>query len=183
MADLLRQILGDGTELGPLQMSARAVIVFFAALAMIRVAGRRSHGQHSAFDACIAMLLGAVLSRAVVGASPFASTLAAGLVLVVMHRLVAWCGVRWSAVERVLTGRERVLVERGIKNEAAMLAALISEGDLREAMRKRFGDDDLQRLEQAVLERDGEVSLRRRPVNESRTTGAAGPGSRPDSAP
>lgn len=61
-------------------------------------------------------------------------------------------------------------------------AALISEDDLREAMRKRFGDDDLQRLEQAVLERDGEVSLRRRPVSESRTTGAAGPGSRPDSA-
>lgn len=143
-------------------MAARAVIVFLAALLLIRVSGRRSFGQHSAFDICITVLLGAVLSRAVVGASPFLATLGSAAVLVAMHRLIAWCGVRSSPFERLVSGTERVLVDGGAKDEAAMRAALISERDLRQAMRKRFGDEDIGRLERAVLERDGEVSLRTR---------------------
>ena len=162
MTDLLRTVFGEGTDLAPLQMSARAVIVFLAALLMIRVAGRRSFGQHLAFDACIAMLLGAVLSRAVVGASPFLATICAAAVLVVMHRLIGWWGVRSPAFERLVTGRERILIAAGAKDKAAMQAALISDSDLREAMRKRFGDDDLEKLERAFLERDGEVSVQRK---------------------
>ena len=162
MEDLLRTVFGEGTGLTLTQMSLRAAIVFLAALPMIRIAGRRSFGQHSAFDACIAVLLGALLSRAVVGASPFIATLGAAVVLVALHRLVAWWGVQSPRFERIVTGRERVLVDGGTKDEAAMRAALISERDLRAAMRKRFGDDDLARLERATLERDGEVSLRRK---------------------
>jgi len=164
MEDLLRTVFGEGTGLTLTQMSLRAAIVFLAALPMIRIAGRRSFGQHSAFDACIAVLLGALLSRAVVGASPFIATLGAAVVLVALHRLVAWWGVQSPRFERIVTGRERVLVDGGTKDEAAMRAALISERDLRAAMRKRFGDDDLARLERATLERDGEVSLRRKQV-------------------
>jgi len=159
VADLLRTVFGEGPALAPWQMAARAVIVFVAALLLIRVAGRRSLGQHSAFDVCIVVLLGAVLSRAVVGASPFVATLGSAAVLVAMHRLIAWWGVRSSSFERLVSGTERVLVDAGTKDEAAMRAALISERDLRQAMRKRFGDDDLARLERAVLERDGDVSL------------------------
>jgi len=154
MEDLLRTVFGEGTGLTLTQMSLRAAIVFLAALPMIRIAGRRSFGQHSAFDACIAVLLGALLSRAVVGASPFIATLGAAVVLVALHRLVAWWGVQSPRFERIVTGRERVLVDGGTKDEAAMRAA----------MRKRFGDDDLARLERATLERDGEVSLRRKQV-------------------
>jgi len=162
MTDLLRTVFGEGTELTLLQMCLRAVVVFIAALPLIRIAGRRSFGQHSAFDACIAVLLGALLSRAVVGASPFVATLGAALVLVVLHRLVARWGVQSARFERLVTGSERVLVDAGAKDEAAMRAALISERDLRAAMRKRFGDEDLAQLERATLERDGEVSLRRK---------------------
>jgi uncharacterized membrane protein YcaP (DUF421 family) len=70
----LRDLFGEGTDLGPLQMALRALAVFVLALAMIRTAGRRSIGQHRPFDACTTVLLGAVLSRAVVGASPFRAT-------------------------------------------------------------------------------------------------------------
>ena len=168
MSELLRVAFGEGTELNPWQMSARAAAILVAALVMIRVAGRRSFGQRSAFDACVAVLLGAVLSRAVVGASPFGATLAAATVLVVMHRLVAWWGVQSPWFERLLKGCERILIDARQMDKAAMRAALISNSDLREAMRKRFGDDNLEWLERAVLERDGEVSLQRTPALSAR---------------
>ena len=69
--DLIATIFGEGSELTNWQMAARAVVIFFTTLLLIRVSGRRSFGQRTPFDAATTVLLGAVLSRGVVGASPF----------------------------------------------------------------------------------------------------------------
>ena len=77
-------VFGEGTELDSLQMAMRAVAVFFAALILIRISGRRSFGQRSPFDYVVAILLGATLSRVIVGASPAIPTFAASLVIVLL---------------------------------------------------------------------------------------------------
>ena len=82
MIELIHLVFGEGTDLEIWQMSIRGAVVFVVALVLIRASGRRSFGQHSPFDACITVLLGAVLSRAVVGASPFWATVAAAAVSV-----------------------------------------------------------------------------------------------------
>src|ERR1035437_8466696 len=97
-------LFGGGSDLSPLQMSLRAVAVFVLALALIRASGRRSFGQHRPFDACATVLLGAVLSRAVVGASPFWATMAAGTTLVLLHRAVGLASVRWAWFETLVSG-------------------------------------------------------------------------------
>jgi len=65
--ELIHLVFGEGSDLEIWQMSMRGAVVFVVALVLIRASGRRSFGQHSPFDACITVLLGAVLSRAVVG--------------------------------------------------------------------------------------------------------------------
>jgi uncharacterized membrane protein YcaP (DUF421 family) len=157
--DWLLVIFGEGNDLNPGQMAARALCMFVAALALIRVSGRRSFGQRTAFDACIAVLLGAVLSRGIVGASSFLGTLAAGATLVLLHRFIAWVSVNSPAFDRFVNGRERVIVREGEKLPEAMRAALISDADLDEAIRKKFGEASLQRVQRATLERGGEVSV------------------------
>src|ERR1700710_1706281 len=91
--DILIAIFGEGKELDTLQMSARAVTVFVAALVCIRVSGRRSFGQRSPFDYVVAILLGATLSRVIVGASPAIPTIVASLVIVALHRALGWACV------------------------------------------------------------------------------------------
>lgn len=155
-------LFGHGSELEVWQMAARAVAVFFITLALIRASGRRSFGQHSAFDACITVLLGAVLSRAVVGASPFWSTMAAGAALVLVHRAVALGSSRWPRFEDLVNGHEIVLLNNGHLDEDAMHQALVSRRNLEEAIRQQLGDASLSDVARATLERDGQLTVLRR---------------------
>src|SRR5205085_8726700 len=125
MEENLRTLFGEGPELGALQMALRSAVVFVLALAMIRVSGRRSFGQRRPFDACTTVLLGAVLSRAVVGASPFWATVCAGAAIVALHRVVAMASVRWPAFETFVCGDKRELVTHGRRDDAQMRAGLI----------------------------------------------------------
>ena len=105
------QVFGEGEQLSPLQMGCRAFVTFFAALVLIRFAGMRSFGKKSAFDIANGIMLGAVLSRGIVGASPWGATLVAGLVLVALDRLLALVGLRSRKVDRILK-RESLVVHR-----------------------------------------------------------------------
>jgi len=159
MKQIFEWIFGMGSDLEVWQMTARAIVVFFIALALIRASGRRSFGQHSPFDACITVLLGAVLSRAVVGASPFWSTIAAGAALVVVHRMIALGSARWVAFEDVVNGREITLVRDGHLDQGAMREALVSRRNLDEAIRQRLGNADISSVRLAMLERDGKITV------------------------
>ena len=159
MPDLVTTLFGDGTELNPLQMALRAAAVFVLTLAMIRIAGRRSLGQHRTFDTCTIVLIGAVLSRGVVGASPFWSTMAAGATIVLLHRLVAVASLHWAWFEALVSGDKRELVRDRRRDQDEMRKGLITDRDLDEAVRKKSGDE-ASPLERAVLERDGSITVK-----------------------
>lgn len=96
-------------------MTARAIAVFFGSLALIRNGERRAFGQRSPFDYVVAILLGATLSRVIVGASPAVATAAASLTIVLIHRALERACVRFPRLERLLVGEERedALGQRG----------------------------------------------------------------------
>jgi uncharacterized membrane protein YcaP (DUF421 family) len=156
---LLSTLFGEGRDLDALQMSARALTVFFIVLVLIRIAGRRALGQRSPFDYSIGLLLGAVLSRAVVGASPFLPTVAACLVLVAVHRLLAWLGTRYPALEQLVEGSQRELYRHARLNSPQLRKALITQRDLLEAVRQQTGMETLEHVEALILERNGQISV------------------------
>jgi uncharacterized membrane protein YcaP (DUF421 family) len=167
--DVLIAIFGEGKDLDSLQMSMRAVVVFFAALVFIRISGRRSFGQRSPFDYVVAILLGATLSRVIVGASPVIPTLVASFVIVFVHRVLAWACVRWPRLESLVVGVEREVYKDGKFNSRQMSAALITRTDVFETARQELNAPDLRDVQSAMLERNGQVSLiRKRKGNGSR---------------
>jgi len=157
--DIVETLFGSGGDLSAMQMSLRAAAVFVMTLSMIRVSGRRSFGQHRPFDACTTVLLGAVLSRAVVGASPFCATMAAGATIVLLHRLIAMASLRWPRFETLISGDKRELVAARVRNAQEMRRGLVTERDLDEAARKKTGDE-ASPIDRAVLERDGTITVK-----------------------
>ena len=85
----INELFGQGSNLNTLQMTLRAIIIFFIALTLIRYTGMRLFGIKSAFDICVTIILGAVLARAIVGASPFIPTVVASAALVILHKIIA----------------------------------------------------------------------------------------------
>lgn len=152
-------LIGDGPELTVLQMSIRAALVFVIALALLRLAGRRAFGMNASFDNVISILLGAVMSRAVVGASPFWATVVASLVIVALYRVVAWLCLKSDAIGKIVKGNADLLFHDGKMDRQRMDKSFITEKDLMERVRQEGHVDSLHKVDKAYLERDGCISI------------------------
>jgi uncharacterized membrane protein YcaP (DUF421 family) len=140
-------------------MGLRAIAIFVIALVLIRVSGRRSFGQRSPFDSVVVILLGATLSRAIVGASPFIATVLASFLIVLCHRVLAWACMRSRRFEVLVGGVEREVYSNGEFNAKEMHAALVTRTDIEETVRQKTGSRSLDNVAAAILERNGEVSV------------------------
>lgn len=156
---MIEAIFGSGKDLDAIQMAARAFALFFVTLALIRVAGMRAFGRKSSFDTIIVIMLGAVLSRAVVGASPVVPIVSAAAVLVVLHRAVAMITARWPLLERLLKGTTRRLYRDGVLDTRAMHLHGISRSDLEETIRDRRGSHALGAVREIHFESSGELTV------------------------
>lgn len=152
-------VFGHGRDLDSLQMAARAFVLFFVALALIRLGGMRTFGRKSSLDSVIVIVLGAVLSRPIVGASPAIPTVAAALVLVLVHRLVAFATASLPWLDRLVKGSAATLYEHGHIDEAAMRRAGISKNDLVEAVRRHALKPALEDVDSVIVEASGELSV------------------------
>ena len=111
--NIIETLFGEGKDLTALQMGMRAFVMVFIGLIMVRIAGMRTFGKNSAFDVVISIMLGAVLGRAIVGVSPFLPVVIAGLVMVLVHRLLGMISLHKGWIEKVVKGEARILFKNG----------------------------------------------------------------------
>lgn len=162
MADLLNFLFGphaDSHTITAVQMTTRAVLIFFAALALLRLSGPRTFGGSTAFDMVIKIMLGAIMSRAVVAASPFGGTLLASLVFVLLHRVLAWASYHYDWVGKLVKGQVYLLAEKGQAKPEQLQRLNLSENDLREGLHENGNVGELPQTEAVYLERDGSISV------------------------
>lgn len=157
--NILQELWGSGTSLNALQMTCRGITVFILALVLIRLSGRRSFGIGSPLDNIIVILLGAVLSRAVVGASPFISVTITCTAIVLLHRLFCWYKVKSSRFSHLVEGKKILLFEDGDFIRKGMDKALLHREDILQEVRKTALTDDLSNIKVIYMERNGEISI------------------------
>ena len=157
-------IFGYGKDLNCLQMSCRGIVVFFIAFALIRISGRRSFGLRTPFDNIIAVLLGAILSRAVVGASAFLPVIITCFVIVLMHRLFGWLVVRHKKIGNWIADKHILLYENGHFIKENLQKALAREEDAMQGVRKSGLTDDLGLIDKIYMESNGEISVTRKDI-------------------
>ncbi len=154
----INEIFGTDRNLNALQMTCRAVVIFLIALVLLRVSGRRSFGLHTPLDNIITIVLGAVLSRAIVGASDFIPVIASCAALVIIHRLFAYGMVHHKAFAKLIAGEKILLFSQGSFIEANLKKAQVCQEDILEELRKKALTENLEQIDKIYIERNGEVN-------------------------
>jgi len=155
----MESLFGSGQELTTLQMGFRAFVMFIIALLLVRIAGMRTFGKNSAFDVITSIMLGAVLARGIVGASPFFSVVVAGLVMVLFHRILGILTLHNEWLEKMVKGENRLLFKDGKFNWKRMKRSAVSEADVMESIRLEANVNSVDEIEEARIENSGRISV------------------------
>lgn len=157
--DIFRTLIGPDTGAASVaQLCVRAALLFLFGVLCLRIAGRRTFSRITPLDIIVAIIIGSNISRAMTGKAPFFGGLAATLVVVLLHRLLAMATLRWSPLSRLFKGSPVVLVCDGVIDETALGRHAISRADLDEALRMEQVEQ-VATVRLATLEAGGKISV------------------------
>jgi uncharacterized membrane protein YcaP (DUF421 family) len=163
IAQSLEQVLGLGAdELNWYQVSTRALVIYIAALFMVRVGEKRFLGKNTAFDVILGIILGSVVSRAINASASFFVTILAGFILVGVHWLFSYIAFRSDRFGTLIKGSKRQLVQDGEIQWEEMDKSNFSKDDLMSQIRSEANQESLDSIHKAYLERSGNISIIRK---------------------
>ena len=141
-----------------LMTAARAAAVYAFMLVVIRLLGKRTVGNFSAFDLLVALMLGEVVDELIYGDVMMLQGAVAILTLALLQYANSWLSYASPKLGAVLEGPPTVLVRCGRFDRRGMRQERMSEDDVRAELRLR-GIDDLGEVKLAMVEPDGAVSV------------------------
>jgi len=162
--DLFRQLIGPDEGANGWQLGFRVLPILAFGILCVRIAGRRTFAQYSPLDIVVALIVGSNLSRVLTGKAAFWPALTATLLLVILHRLLAYASLRWRWLGWLVKSRPITIVVDGTADREAMRRGNLTEDDLIAAVRmEQVAEVDDVAL--AVLEGSGKLSVvpKRRP--------------------
>ena len=140
----------------------RALIVYVFLMVLLRITGRRQVGQLSPFDLVLLLVLSNGLQNAMnAGDNSITAGLILSVTLVGVNWLVGWVAWRSKRFSNVIEGRPEVLIHNGKIYRDVMERERLSQADLDMALR-RSGCSSVEEVHFAVLETNGQVSVRLR---------------------
>jgi uncharacterized membrane protein YcaP (DUF421 family) len=146
----------DWQELG--MTAARGLLVYTLMLVVIRVMGKRTVGNFTAFDLLVALMLGEVVDEIIYGDVTIAQGVVSIVVVAAAKYLTAWLTCLSSTLGHLFEGKPRELVRNGELVRRAMRHELMSEEEVMAALRLQ-GVSDMNDVKRAVMEVDGQVSV------------------------
>ena len=157
--EIVDKYFGVNEHISLLEICVRTAIMFLITFAMIRIAGMRQFRKNAPFDMVITFLIGGVLSRGVVGASPLFATLVSTFVLILLQKLLSKLSFKSETVEKAMKG-ERVLVFKdGDFDYESMQKANITKMEIYEDLRVELQTEKLEEFSEIYVEKTGEISF------------------------
>jgi uncharacterized membrane protein YcaP (DUF421 family) len=149
----------DASDLTAIQIALRSAVVYVFTLAAIRLGNKRLLSKATAFDFVVAIMLGSVMSGAIMGSSPLFRTMLVGALLLGMHWLFAVLAYHTDWFGAFAKGERVLLIEDGKVQSEGMRRGSITEDDLAQALRLQIRESDPSEVRLAYLERNGKISV------------------------
>src|SRR6185503_10177291 len=127
-------------------------------LVLLRVMGKRTIGNFTAFDLLVSLMVGEVVDEIIYGDVPFVKGLTAIAVVCVLQYANSWLSFRSDALDRLLEGEPTPVVRNGQLVQEGLRREHMNENDVRAELRVQ-GVEDLREVKLAMVETGGEVSV------------------------
>ena len=141
------------------ELVARSVLVYALFLFTLRISGKRELGQFTIFDLALVLLASNALQPAITG--PDASIPGALVIiatLFTLNTIVAFARQRSPIARKLLEPSPTVIARDGAWIPAAIVREGLDDEDVMAALREH-GLESISEVRQAVLERDGSISV------------------------
>ena len=138
--------------------AARALAIYAIILVLIRVLGKRTIGNFTAFDLLVALMLGEVVDEIIYGDVSFTQGVTAMIVIAAAKYVTAWLSLLSPGLSTVLEGRPTELVKNGEIVRQNLRSEMLNEMDVFGALRLQ-GISDMREVKKATMEIDGEISV------------------------
>lgn len=138
----------------------KAAIVFFVLWAIIRISGRRTLGEMTAFDFVLFLIIGGSTQRAITGQDySMVNALLLVATFVVLDIVMSVVELKWPASRPILNAMPMILVENGSLMTWRMHRSRITEDNILEAARRFHGLERMEQIKFAILESTGAITI------------------------
>ena len=138
--------------------AARGLLVYVVMLVVIRLLGKRTIGNFTAFDLLVALMLGEVVDEIIYGNVSLAEGLTAIIVVAAAKYATGWMTYGSKRLGVIFEGKATEIVRSGELQRDGLRAEMMNELEAMAALRLH-GISDLREVKRAVMEVDGEISV------------------------
>lgn len=138
----------------------KAAVIYLLVWGVIRISGRRTLGEMTAFDFVLFLLIGGAAHRALTG-QDYSVTNAFLIIATLIGVDVVFSFVRrdWPDAAKILKGVATIVVEDGRPLPWRLQRARLTVEDVLTAARRSHGLESLQQIKFAILEASGDISI------------------------
>ncbi len=138
----------------------RAAAVYVLVLVFLRLSGKRTMSQLTAFDFVLLLIISEATQQAILGDDfSFVGGSLAILTLIVLNRVSDTISFRSHRIDRILNDGALIIVEHGKPHRDRMEMFRLTDDDVLEQARAAQGIERMEQIKYAVLERTGNVSV------------------------
>lgn len=139
--------------------AARTAGLYLMLLVVIRLLGKRTVGNFSAFDLLVALMIGEIVDEVAYGDVLFLQGATVITVVALLHYGNSWLTyANPFGIEKILEGEPAVIVRNGELARPGMRRERMNESDVLAELRA-CGVEDLREVRLAFVENDGQVSI------------------------
>ncbi|MCR6642900.1 MAG: DUF421 domain-containing protein [Sporocytophaga sp.] len=149
----------DQSEITWWAMVFRGIIIYFLAIFIIRLGGKRILSRFGTFDVVISIIIGAILAKAIVGSAKFIPTIITSCILVTIHFFLSKMTLYYHPLGHQVKGNPHLLYENGNFIDTSLKRNNISHDDILEAIRLQTHSESLKNIDKIYLERNGQISF------------------------
>ncbi|RHW35888.1 DUF421 domain-containing protein [Lysinibacillus yapensis] len=135
------------------------ILAYISLIILLRISGKRTLSEFSAFDLVVSVAIGSVLSTIMLDKQvKLADGITAMAVLIAMQYMGAWLAVRSKFFEGLIKATPELLYYNGEYFSSTMKKARIQEEEILQAARSS-GIASMMEVEAVVLESNGNLSV------------------------